>query len=472
MAKSINLRRLLCGVAAASTVLSVMAEGYQINTLSTKQEGMGHTGVALKLGTESQFFNPAGLGFLDKALDLSASVTGIAATAKATVWSDNGPVRTYETDNGISTPIAVSGAFRIYDNLKAGVAFYTPYGSSINWGDNWPGAVLNQSVDLKVYTIQPTISWRILPNLSIGAGLTVNWGSVDLNKGLVTPATTDRLLGIMQMAGLSQAMGLDPGYRFGETTPASVNLRGTTRLAVGFNVGVMYDINSRVTIGAQFRSKNTMRVKRGDAAVNYANQTAHALLGSTLNLIDKANFAAEMPCPYVLAFGLSWRPSANVVLAADAQLTGWKAYRQLDIAFLDPQLTSFDQHIEKNYSNAWAVKLGAQWGVTPRLDLRAGLMIDTTPVNEHFYNPETPGMTKLNPSVGLSFRPVAGLSVDLAFVYVAGLGRDDASCTYPDLLASKISQLLPSVEIPPVKEFRADYGVHAFVPSIGVSYSF
>lgn len=149
------MNKLLCSIAALSVSLYAAAEGYQVNTLSAKQGGMGHTGVAQKLGAESMYFNPAGLGFMDKTLDLSASVNAISATAKAKVndtW--------YETDNGISTPLMISAAFNIYDNLKAGINIYTPYGSSIDWTVNWPGAVLNQSVDLATYTVQPTVAWR------------------------------------------------------------------------------------------------------------------------------------------------------------------------------------------------------------------------------------------------------------------------------------------------------------------------
>ena len=106
---------------------AAMAEGYQINTLSARQLGMGHTGTALKLGSESMIFNPAGLAFSERTLDISASVTSIKADAKAI---HDGA--TYRTDNGISTPLAVIAAFRTYDNLQAGVSFYTPYGSAIN----------------------------------------------------------------------------------------------------------------------------------------------------------------------------------------------------------------------------------------------------------------------------------------------------------------------------------------------------
>ena len=71
-------------LAIALTAGAAHAEGYQVNSLSAKQLGMGHTGVALKLGSESMFFNPAGMAFMDKTLDISGSFTGIMPTATAT----------------------------------------------------------------------------------------------------------------------------------------------------------------------------------------------------------------------------------------------------------------------------------------------------------------------------------------------------------------------------------------------------
>ena len=446
------MKKFILAAAVAAFAFGAKAEGYQVNTLSAKQLGMAHTGTALHLGAESMYFNPAGMAFMDKTLDISASVTGIIADAKAVHDGD-----TYKTDNNVSTPIMGAAAFRIYDNLKAGVAFYTPYGSSINWTDNWPGAVLNQSVDLKVYTIQPTLAWRIVPGVSVGAGLTLSWGSVNLNKGLVSSSTVDML---------TTAMGM--GSVFGNTTPASVNLNGKASLRAGFNVGAMWDINSRVTVGASFRSQVMMKVKAGDASLTYVNEVARKILGEKFDILDRANFAAEMPAPWVLSIGGAWHPVDRLTLALDARLTGWKSYKTLDIEFLSDQLRPYDQHLVKNYSNAWAVSLGAEYALTHRLDLRAGLMVDTTPVNREHYNPETPGMTKIEPSVGLSFRPIPQFSVDVAFMYVAGVGEDNASVTYTDLVAAS----MPALGLPAQSRFTADYRVHAFIPSIGVSYSF
>lgn len=444
------MKRILCAAVGAVMALSAVAEGYQVNTLSARQGGMAHTGVAQKLGAESMYFNPAGLGFMEKTLDLSASINAVAATAKARTGD-----KWYETDNDISTPMMLNAAFGIYDNLKAGITLYTPYGSSIDWTNNWPGAILNQSVKLSTFTVQPTVSWRIIPGLSVGAGLMVSWGSVNLNKGLVNPATMDAMLGAMGSTA-----------QFGNTMPASVNLTGNANVAFGFNVGVMYDINRQWTVGANFRSKMTMKVKAGEARVTYANELARQILESRLSLINEANFTASMPMPSVFTFGVSYKPVESLIIALDAQLTGWNTYKNLDIHFLDENVSAYDQHLEKHYKNAWALRLGAQYSVTRRFDVRAGVIVDFSPVNKAYYNPETPGMTKIEPSVGLSFRPLRNLSIDFSMLYVAGLGEDNARCNYVDLLAAQMGSGSP------VKQFEADYRVHAFVPSLGVAFSF
>lgn len=444
------MKRIAAVVAAMALINSVAhAEGYQVNTLSARQNGMGHTGTALKLGAESQIFNPAGLGFLDRSLDLSASVTPIFAHANATLPDGN----KYYTDNTPSTPMSVNLGMNVYDNFKAGVSFYTPYGSGINWGMNWPGAVLNQKVSLKAFTVQPTVAWRPLKGLSVGLGAMITWGTVNLDKGLVPYDTFNAVLASMNLPGMTD-------------TPASINLQGKAAVTAGIHAGVMWEINSLWTVGFSFRQQMNLKVKCGTATVNYASELAQQLLQSKLGILNEANFTASMPAAAVYSFGVSYRPVKPLVLAFDAQLTGWNAYKSLDIEFLSEQLTPFNQYITKNYHNSWTFHLGGQYTLTDRLDLRLGLMIDTTPVDKQHYNPETPGMTKIEPSFGFSFSPIKNFSIDASLLYVQGLGQKGASCEYTDLLRAQLG--MPDA----VRTFTADYRVHAWSPSIGVSVRF
>lgn len=450
------MKKIFTALVAGASVLGMSAEGYQVNSFSPKQEGMGHVGVAMELGAESTIFNPGAMAFSKKTFDISAGVSAIKAECTAT---HNG--KDYTTDNKVSTPFNVSTSFKIYDNLYAGVTLFTPYGSSINWGENWAGAVLNQKVDLKVFTIQPTVSWRVLPNLSVGAGLMISWGSVDLNKGLVSPASLDKLLAMMHAAGL-----LPAPVQFGDVTPASVNLKGTSDLAVGVNVGALWKINRQWNVGVSFRSKMNMKVGKGDATAIYANEVARTVLGQTLDNLNTTNFSASMPCPYVLTFGAAYKPIEKLTLSADAQLTGWGTYKQLDIEF--DKLPDFNQYLTKDYHNSWTFHVGGEYALTNRFDVRAGLMVDLAPVNKNYYNPETPGMTKIEPSVGLSFRPIPQLSIDAAFMYIQGTGLDGATGEYEDFIAKNY----PNLGLPVVGTFTADYKLHAIVPAIGISYSF
>lgn len=425
-----------------------LAEGYQVNSISARQNGMGHTGTALKLGAESQFFNPAGLAYMDGKVDFSGSITGIFSHVTATYQN-----KEYETDSDPATPIGMHLGMRVYDNLKVGVSFYTPYGSSINWTDNWPGAELNQSVKLKVYTVQPTVAYKILPNLSVGAGLMVMWGDVNLNKGLLSPVSMDAML---------EAQGLP--YRYGDTTPASVNLNGQAAVRCGVNLGVMWDVTDKWTVGFDYRSRVNMHVKAGQATLNSTPLTDQLMQYvpalQKLALIDRANFSAQMPAAAVYRLGVSYKPINKLTLAFDAQLTGWNAYKQLDIEFAGDLASNFNQHIEKNYRNSWTFSLGGEYRVTNRLDARLGMLIDTTPVRKTHYNPETPGMTKIEPTAGLSFRPVKNVSVDASLLYVTGLGAKNAQCTYTDMITGQ-----PTL-------FKADYKLHAFCPAIGVNLNF
>lgn len=48
------MKKLLLAAAVLAAAQGLSAEGYQVNTFSARQTGMGHTGTAMKLGAESQ----------------------------------------------------------------------------------------------------------------------------------------------------------------------------------------------------------------------------------------------------------------------------------------------------------------------------------------------------------------------------------------------------------------------------------
>lgn len=444
------------------------AEGYQVNSQSAKQSGMGHVGAAMKLGAESMHFNPAGLVFMDKSVDLSAGVSGVFANAKFTKGE-----YTAKSDNKASTPMYVYAGFKIYDCLAAGVSLNTPYGSAINWGRDWQGAHLVQDISLKAFNIQPTLSWKIMDNLSIGAGLMMEFGSIELNRALIGPGTMSSLANQV-IAGKPELGALIPAEvkqliaKYDDLSAASVGLKGDAGMRFGFNVGAMYDVNEKITLGVSYRSKVTARVKEGDVSMSYANKAELDKLmglvgmlmpGVGLPPLDQATFSAELPLPDNWNVGVTYKPTNRWTLSGEVQFVGWGAYKSLDVKFHpESELGKYNISAPKNYKNTRIYRLGAQFAATNRLDVRLGTYYDESPVKDNYLNPETPSMDKLGLTAGLSFRPIQALSVDFAFSYVTGFGRE-GSYTDLDLLKQP-------------RTFGGKYDVYAITPSIGVSYAF
>ena len=182
------MKKIFLLLAAAAAASGAYAEGYQVNNLSSKQNGMGHVGTAMKLNSESIWFNPAAASFQDSEFDISVGITGIASKATYTSLPDyTGKTKPqhYTSDNSIATPLYAYFNYKPLDWMSVGLAFNTPFGSSMDWGNNWPGAQLVQSINLKAYNVQPTVSFKLCEHLSVGGGLMMTWGKFDLSRSLL-----------------------------------------------------------------------------------------------------------------------------------------------------------------------------------------------------------------------------------------------------------------------------------------------
>lgn len=435
------MKKLLLWALASITIMPVFAEGYQVNVLSAKQTGMGHVGTGMKLGAESMHFNPAGLVFLDNNVDLSVGVSAVSAKAKYT----NGDYSA-KTDNPLSTPMYAYAGFRIYDNFAAGISLTTPYGSSLKWPKNWKGAHLIQDIELKSFVLQPTFSYKICKRLSVGAGLMMAVGNVNLSRALLPVGT------------LAALPGFGPDYK--DVVPVSATLDGKTTVRVGYNVGVMYDVSEKVTLGLSYRSKIEMRVKEGDAKLDFAGEKIKEVLLATGKIppLEDGTFKAELPLPSNTTLGVSYRPSEKWLLGLDLQYVGWSAYDSLNVVFTENVLNGYTIKAEKDYKNTMIYRIGAQYRATERLDVRLGVYYDQSPIRENNYNPETPGMNKVGISTGLSFEPYKNLLIDFAFLYIKGISRDGS---YPDPVPSDVSNT-----------FSGRYETNAITASLGLAYRF
>ena len=99
----------------------------------------------------------------------------------------------------------------------------------------------------------------------------------------------------------------------------------------------------------------------------------------------------------------------------------WSAYDKLDVKILEPSSNTPVLNIpvsDKKYSNTLAFRFGGQYHALDWLTARMGMYVDESPVRSDYLNPETPSMTKLAYTAGVTFRPVKWMNIDIAYGYV------------------------------------------------------
>ena len=493
------MKKILLALAAAGMTAGAFAEGYQVNNFSARQAGMANVGTAMKLGSESIYFNPAAAAFQESKFDISLGATGIlsSVTASTLPTAANGYKSDLQetSDNKMSTPLHMYINYKPSDRWAVGLGFYTPDGSSMNWGSNWSGAHLIQEINLAAYTVQPTVSFKICDRLSIGAGLMITWGNFDLSRSLLSQATRQGLItgmldpkitqltaaigsGALTGEELAQAQAtlqmLQQGKGYLENTMdqsiVSAKLSGNANVAVGVNAGILWDINDHWSLAMSYRSRMNMKVDRGRAVMNIAPEAAALIeqlgqLSSNTQLIpalDKGTFHTELPLPTTVTWGVSYRPNARWQMAVDLQWIGWSAYKDLNVAFNETELGIKDIYSVKNYSNTLSARFGAEYRALNWLTARAGIYFDESPVDSNYLNPETPSMTKISYTLGASFQLARSLALDLAYCYVSSADPERTG-SYP--IYGYSSGQLEEV-------FTRNYKLHAHVVSFGMRISF
>jgi long-chain fatty acid transport protein len=445
-----RLKKISLFIMANLVGLTLMAEGYQLNTQSTRQLGMGHLGTALKLGGESMLFNPAGLSYMEGKVDLSLGATAIFSKVNFTSGS-----YTAQTDNPIGTPLFGYAGFKITENLYAGISITNPAGNSLVWPDNWRGSTYIQNISLKVFSVQPTISYKFNEHLSIGAGLMADFGSMDMSKG------------IMPVGSIAAFLPLLPEVYHPvinnnlNVSPLDMHLNGKSKIGFGFNVGILYSPNDKISIGLSYRSKVMMKLNNGTAEINYGSadlEALFAMLAQSPNfpaavkgamMLDGGSFNAQLPIPSNTNLGVAWRATEKALLSAELQYVGWKAYDTLSIVFPNVTMNS-----PKGFSNTMIYRIGAEFYCTSKFTARAGFVYDNTPSDLTLYTPDSPGSDKISVTTGFTYKPANFMDIDFAFQYNHGVKTNGKYIQNNTIL------------------FEGDYKTTAFLPSLGLRFKF
>ncbi|WP_028949972.1 OmpP1/FadL family transporter [Sulfurihydrogenibium subterraneum] len=205
-------------VLAASAILAVAAgsafatNGDNMIGVTPASEAMGGIGVGMPIGSiDSIFRNPA---WMNSEKGFTVSFGGILfmpdvkARAKDPMNGDSGYVSS--RSNFFTVPeIGITN--RINDQVVLGIAAYGVSGMGVDYR-NKDQRLANMHTTLQFMRIIPAVSYQINPNLSVGVGLDLAWGSLDLGASM----PNNRGGGQSSSYGIGAQIGI--GYKIGDLT--------------------------------------------------------------------------------------------------------------------------------------------------------------------------------------------------------------------------------------------------------------
>ena len=264
--------------------------------------------------------------------------------------------------------------------LSLGLGIYSPFGLGLKWPQNTGFRSLGTDSSLTYATINPVVAFKVLPHLSLAAGLMVNYANLDLQQGLTPVPNND----VFRFTG--------DGWN------------------VGYNLGVLWQPYEKISLGATFRS----------------GQTQH-LTGKTESEMNSVQpgvnspASADYPFPLDVAFGVSWRPTPKWNLEFDADYTDWSVLQTVTIrqAAPPPILPFPNIPVAFDWQSSWYYEFGATRYFDNGWHVSAGYVFNQNAIPDAYYTPLVTDLDKHFFSIGAGYK---GEKFDFDVAYQFGYG--------------------------------------------------
>ncbi len=338
------------------------AAGFLVYDLTGEALGKASALSASITDPSAVWFNPAGIAYTK---GWQAVLSGVYITASNRFEpKDGGRSWSAERRHFFLPSVYVAG--RILDWLSAGLGVFTPYGLGTTWPEDWVGREYAIDTNLQTVVINPTLTFRLHRNVSLGIGGDIVYSSVDMTSGL--PAVMG---GTARIGGQTWSGGANAGLLW-------------KVLPERFHAAITY--RSRVKLS--FDGKGDFDPEHIEFARSVPDQGGKA----------------EITLPDILTVGFAYWPRKDLVLTLDTNVTFWSVYDKL---VLDLE-TSPDIIKERNWHEAVTVRLGIEWTapLDPRngiLKVRGGLIFDQNPAPSDTLDPSLPDANRVDFALGLGY---------------------------------------------------------------------
>jgi long-chain fatty acid transport protein len=374
-------------VTLAST--QIFASGFAINEQSISGMGTGFAGRSSSADDASTIFgNPAGMSRLKR-----EQVTGGAAFLDAhTDISHASSSPNKGSNDGDMVPfIAVPMGYYVKpidDHWAFGIGMYAPFGLVTDYENGFAGRYFGSKSEVKIITLQPTVSYAFNDKVSIGFGPTINRIDGTLESNLsITQAAPD----------------------------GKVKIKGDDT-AVGYNIGILAQVTDSTRVGLTYHSKVKYKLD-GDTKVNY---NVLGLIGQNPN--QKYDASLDLTTPESVDFSLTHQFDDKWTVYAGSTWTRWSRLKEITVenkgvpAVLNGQFGTITE--EQNWHDTWAHAIGASYQLNKEWVLRTGLSFDQAPTNNVDRSPRIPTGDRKIFSLGAGWSPTDDLTIDVAYSYL------------------------------------------------------
>jgi len=355
--------------AIASSV--VMAGGYKIPEQSLNSMALGAAYVAHTTGADTAYFNPANMAFMDESKSyVEGGLT--LAHLPSNVYTLIDPFSGESEVENLPIPFLHYVAPAIGD-LRWGVSLVVPGGLTKRWKEQPQKSFANEFT-LKVVELNPSMSYKIAENFSIGGGLRFIYSE-----------------------GVVKSFGA-----------VSRDMDGDT-FEFGYNLAMAYKPTSDINLAVTYRSNIDLKEEG----------TAKLYAGSTLAYDGDASVEVPLPAALNVAISKTWND--QFTLEFNYERTFWSEYETLDFQYggtVPPGLVPyFATPVPKDWDDTNTFRIGATIKMENKITAMMGFAIDETPAPVETLGFELPDSDAKIFSMGFRYQQTDDLSWGAAFLY-------------------------------------------------------
>jgi long-chain fatty acid transport protein len=348
-----------------------LANGFRLADQDAFATARGEAFVATADNPSAVYYNPAGIAQLE-GLAVRGGLYGICYD---TIFTSTGPQNPGREFHSSADCAIVPQFFATYtpeeEPITFGLGVYAPFGGSMNWPEDTGFRSVALKSSLTYVTFNPVVALKVLPSLSLAAGVMANYGAIRLEQGLLANPNTFSIYNYFRFKGCGWA--------------------------ASYNGGALWQPLEQLSFGATIRSPASFKMEGKTAFQVPPNATT----------TQTRNAHAYFKFPLITTFGVSYRPTPKWNLEFDADYTDWSSMGATTI-FQDLPATPNGVNQNAAVRLYWRASWMYEAGVTRYFDngwhVSAGYVFNESSVPDTYYTPLVADMDRHFLSAGTGFK--------------------------------------------------------------------